>query len=203
MFFRRNKKHAVTSGPRGRPELSPHVFFAGPAGAWSPHVFFRSLGLAGGGRMLFFSQQAAWGISASDPLLVLFRVPFWSPFWALYEPRNTMNSKDFGDFREAFWPLFRLIFGPGLHGFMTGPAGLGGVGSGQNCRRMFFFAAWRPPVAACFFRSLGRLAVAACFFRRPGRGLVTACYFFRSQKSKNHGAMFFGGPRNKKHAVTK
>ena len=80
--------------------------------------------------MLFFSRQAAWGDSDSDPLLVLFRVPFLVAFWALYEPQNTMNSKGFGDFREAFWSLFRLISGPGLHGFMMGPAGLGGLGSG-------------------------------------------------------------------------
>ena len=102
--------------------------------------------------MLFLSRRAARGISDSDPLLVLFRVPFLVAFWDLYEPRNTTNSKVFGDFREAFWSPFRLIFGPGLHVFMTGPAGLGGVGSGlERYRHVFLYAAWRPAVTACFF----------------------------------------------------
>ena len=44
-------------------------------------------------------------------VLVLFRDPFLVAFWDFYEPRNTMNSKGFSDFREAFWYPFRLIFG--------------------------------------------------------------------------------------------
>ena len=146
---------------------------------------FRTLGLAGSDGMLFFSRRAAWGTSDSDPLWVIFRVPFSVAFWALYEPRNTMDSKGFGDFREVFWFLFRLIFGPGLHGFMTGPAGLGGVGSGQNCRRMFFF---RSLAAAgdrmFFFAASAGWRWPHVFFSQARPGPGHRMLFFRSQKYK-------------------
>ena len=45
-------------------------------------------------------------------VLVLFRDPFWVAFLNLHVPRNTMNSKGFGDFREAVWSPLWLIFGP-------------------------------------------------------------------------------------------
>ena len=35
--------------------------------------------------------------------------------------QNATNSKGLGDFREAFWFPFRLIFGPSFAGFTTGP----------------------------------------------------------------------------------
>ena len=57
-------------------------------------------------------------------VLILFRAPLLVAFCALYELRNTMNSKVFGDFREALWFPFWLIFGPTLSGFRmaeTGP----------------------------------------------------------------------------------